>query len=59
MRVLSSFITFQLLVTYKRVLKFMAEALIMFLKNFTLVMDFLLLQFYRNDKCDVGSHKIT
>jgi len=39
------------------VLKFIAEALIMFLKIFTLVMDFLLLQFYRNDNCGVGSHK--
>ena len=37
----------------------MAEALIMFLKIFTLVMDFLLLQFYRNDNCDVGSYERT
>jgi len=37
----------------------MAEALMMFLKIFTFVMDYLLLQFYRNDNCDVGSHKRT
>jgi len=37
----------------------MAEVLIMFLKIITLVVDFLLLQFYRNDNCGVASHKRT
>jgi len=40
-------------------LKFMAEALIMFLNIFILVIDFLLLHFYCSDNCDVGSHKRT
>jgi hypothetical protein len=40
-------------------LKFMAEALIIFLKVFILVIDFLLLHFYCSDNCDVGSHKGT
>lgn len=37
----------------------MVEALIMFLKIVILVIDFLLLHFYRSDNCDVGSHNRT